>query len=765
MKHLRPLRRWFSRRELAARVMSDTSTVAPDDTSSELDPGLVLIQIDGLPKRELERAIASGRMPFLRRLLERERFQLGTFYSGLPATTPAVQAELFYGVRTAVPAFAFRSRRTRETVEMLEPEVGALREIAIAQAGGPPLLEGGSAYCDVFRGGAAEPHFCVASLTFRAVMHRIRPWLWPALTALYLPTALRVLALAAAEMLVGFGEALLGWSNGEKLKSEFEFIHKRVLVGVILREWMVAGARLDATRGLPVIHVNFLGYDEKAHRRGPDSAFAHRSLPGIDQAIRRIAQAARRSRRREYEVWIYADHGQERTTQYEHQFGRGIDEAVSEVATRVLSLRPQRPPKLTTIALGPIGHVYGDPPLDESDCGQLAEALVQDADVPVTYLLDDRGVKFWTRTGQKGRLPEDAQLLLGTDHPQLDDVADDLVALCRHPEAGQIVIGGWFTGSQPLSFVGENGGHAGPGPHETGGFTLLPPDTPVSGQTVRPTELRNAVLSRMVAHADRWSAVCGSASTRRDTVRLLTYNVHGCVGTDGRLSPRRIARAVAECDPDIVALQELDVGRRRSGMRDQAREIADLLGMICEFHPSFRFEDEQYGNAVLSRFPLRLVSAGALPQRVPQPAEPRGALWVEIDMGGQMLQVITTHLGLNGTERLRQVEALLGPEWFGSPLLSGPAVLCGDLNAGSRSMPYRRLAARLRDATQTNGRPRATFPSRWPVVRIDHVFASDDIELIETEVVRTTTMVTASDHLPLLVEFRLPILEHKTGEA
>ncbi len=725
MNRFQPPRHWFSRRELAARIMRGSSDVTPDDASVEVEHGLVMIQIDGLPKRELERAIAEGRMPFLRRLLQRERFQLGTFYSGLPATTPAVQAELFYGVRTAVPAFAFRSRRTGEMVEMLEPDVGARRESAIAQAGGPPLLEGGSAYCDVFTGGAAEPHFCVSALTYRAVMRRIRPWLWPTLAALYLPTALRVLALAAAETLVGIGEAFWGWFNGEGLKSEFEFIHKRVLVGVILREWMVAGARLDATRGLPVIHVNFLGYDEKSHRRGPDSAFAHRSLPGIDRAIRRIAQAARRSTRRDYEVWIYADHGQERTTQYEQQFGRGIDVAVSEVAKLALAQPSQQLPQVETIALGPIGHVYGEPPLDKSDCERLAAALVEAAGVPITYVPHDNGVRYWTITGQQGRLPDDAQQLFGADHPRQEDVANDLVALCHHPEAGQIVIGGWFSGRQPLSFVGENGGHAGPGPNETIGFTLLPPDTPVSGRSVRPTELRDAALTRLTADAGRWSVVCGKAPRHRDTVRLLTYNVHGCVGTDGRLSPRRIARAIAECDADIIALQELDVGRRRSGSRDQGREIADLLGMICEFHPSFRVEDEQYGNAIVSRFPLRRVKAGGLPQRIPQPSEPRGALWVEIDVGGQMLQVVTTHLGLDRSERLRQVEALLGPEWFGSSKLRGPAILCGDLNANARSMPYRQLASRLRDATRTNGRPRPTFPSRWPVVRIDHVFASD----------------------------------------
>ena len=99
------IRRRLSRNEWAVRHLG----LSPCQGTSE-EPGLLLIQIDGLPRRQLESAMAAGRMPFLRRLRDNGRYPLHTFYSGLPSTTPAVQGELYYGIRTGVPAFSFLDR-------------------------------------------------------------------------------------------------------------------------------------------------------------------------------------------------------------------------------------------------------------------------------------------------------------------------------------------------------------------------------------------------------------------------------------------------------------------------------------------------------------------------------------------------------------------------------------------------------------------------------------------------------------------------------
>ena len=247
-------------------------------------------------------------------------------------------------------------------------------------------------------------------------------------------------------------------------------------------------------------------------------------------------------------------------------------------------------------------------------------------------------------------------------------------------------------------------------------------------------------------------------------LRILTYNVHSCRGLDGRPSPGRIAEVIAAARPDIVALQELDVGHARTGRLDQAQAIARELGMGFHFHPARQVKAEHYGDAILSALPFRLVKAGALPDPPHRPPfyEPRGALWVAVEFGGGAgeLQVITTHLGLLARERALQVEALLGEEWLGHPACRGrPAVLLGDLNAVPRSRAYARLvgAGRLRDAQRVvrGHRPRPTFPARWPLLRLDHVLLGEGVEARKVEVRRGPLERAASDHLPLVVDLEV----------
>lgn len=241
-------------------------------------------------------------------------------------------------------------------------------------------------------------------------------------------------------------------------------------------------------------------------------------------------------------------------------------------------------------------------------------------------------------------------------------------------------------------------------------------------------------------------------------VRILTYNVHRCLGTDGKLSPDRIASVIESCRADIVALQELDVRRQRSGLVDQALEIATALGMHgLHFHPALRVMEEEYGDAILTAHPSRLVKAGPLPGLPSRPTiEPRGALWVAVEIDGVELQVVNTHLGLWGAERAAQADCLLGPDWLGHPDCRSPRVLVGDLNAVPRSRAYRRLAGRLCDAGLGRSRGAgATFPSRLPLLRIDHVFVDETVEVVRARPVRTPLSRIASDHLPLLVELDL----------
>lgn len=240
--------------------------------------------------------------------------------------------------------------------------------------------------------------------------------------------------------------------------------------------------------------------------------------------------------------------------------------------------------------------------------------------------------------------------------------------------------------------------------------------------------------------------------------RLMTYNVHRCVGTDRKLDVDRVAAVIAEYEPDVVCLQELDVGRARTGHVDQAAAIAERLSMAFHFHPAMRVEAEQYGDAILTHHPERLIKADALPTVAGVPGlEPRGALWVRLDIGGVELNVINTHLGLVPREQRLQATALVGKAWLKHPMMQGPVILTGDFNATSITRPYRILAARLADAQRRLGRKPSvkTFPSAFPAIRIDHAFLSPEIRPTAVTAPFSPLARTASDHLPLVLDFEI----------
>jgi endonuclease/exonuclease/phosphatase family metal-dependent hydrolase len=238
----------------------------------------------------------------------------------------------------------------------------------------------------------------------------------------------------------------------------------------------------------------------------------------------------------------------------------------------------------------------------------------------------------------------------------------------------------------------------------------------------------------------------------------MSYNVHRCIGCDGLLSPPRIAEVLRRYEPDVVALQELDVGHARSGHADQPDLLASALAMEYRFHPATEAAHERYGDAILSRLPLQLMRAAALPTLPDRPRlERRGALWVAVKCQGCEVQVLNTHLGLVRRERLAQVDALLGPAWLNHPACVGPRICCGDFNAWPGTAAYERLRRLLRDA-QIARLPwrRNTYPSWFPFTCIDHVFHSRDVRVRSVLVPRTRLTRWASDHLPVVVDIVLP---------
>ncbi len=223
---------------------------------------------------------------------------------------------------------------------------------------------------------------------------------------------------------------------------------------------------------------------------------------------------------------------------------------------------------------------------------------------------------------------------------------------------------------------------------------------------------------------------------------VATYNIHGCVGTDGRHDPDRTAEVIRGLAADVVALQEVDSRPRVGSTSFELARLAAATGLTAVAGPNIREARGEYGNALLVSRPVLAVRRHDLSITR---CEPRGALDVEVDVEGEAVRVITTHLGLRASERRPQIARLLEiveEAWGGA---GRPLVLLGDFNEWfPASRTLRMLRARL-------GRPAAplTFPSRRPLLALDRVWAVPDGAVRRVEVLATPLARVASDHLPV----------------
>jgi endonuclease/exonuclease/phosphatase family metal-dependent hydrolase len=228
------------------------------------------------------------------------------------------------------------------------------------------------------------------------------------------------------------------------------------------------------------------------------------------------------------------------------------------------------------------------------------------------------------------------------------------------------------------------------------------------------------------------------------SVRVVTYNIHTCIGVDRRYDPARIAEVLREIDADIACLQE--VGNRRHIERhaDQWTYLGDAAGYRVVLGGSAR--RGRFDNAILTRFPV--LTARRLDLTVAD-YPPRGALDADLLIGDRVLRVIATHFGLRAGERRLQANRLMMAlgEITGPKRHQADAVLLmGDLNEWrGRSGAIRAFDRRLGPSPA----PR-TFPSWMPVLALDRIYADGPAVLREVSVYRTPLARLASDHLPLV---------------
>lgn len=220
---------------------------------------------------------------------------------------------------------------------------------------------------------------------------------------------------------------------------------------------------------------------------------------------------------------------------------------------------------------------------------------------------------------------------------------------------------------------------------------------------------------------------------------LATYNIHRCIGRDGIQDPDRIVAVIRSLQADVLGLQEVEAIEGAGGSSDQIEYIARTTGYRAIPGPTLFRPDGTYGNALFVRTAVTAVRRHDLSVLE---REPRGAVDVDVEIGNLSLRVVTTHLGLRGWERERQIDVLL--EVLGD---SGarPLVLVGDMNEWN---PWARRLQRLRSRMR-NVWAWPTFPAPFPVAALDRILVSSHCTPVHSYPVFNRYTRRASDHLPV----------------
>jgi len=245
-------------------------------------------------------------------------------------------------------------------------------------------------------------------------------------------------------------------------------------------------------------------------------------------------------------------------------------------------------------------------------------------------------------------------------------------------------------------------------------------------------------------------------------IRIVTYNIHKCIGgVDRRYDLARVVGVIGHYQPDLVLLQEVVRYSRESAGVLQIDVIGDALGLSHrEWIPNVRVHQARgYGNAILSRWPISdsdninltigpKKRRGALYSRVRVPQHRRGDSGVH----NRTVHLFNVHLGLSGIERRLQLKKLLAHEHFNRIAQATPVVVAGDLNDVWGTLG--RQLMRPAGFRGTDRKPR-TFPAYAPVRPLDSLYVRGGVEIVSLMSSRLAIARQASDHLPLVADLTL----------
>jgi len=230
----------------------------------------------------------------------------------------------------------------------------------------------------------------------------------------------------------------------------------------------------------------------------------------------------------------------------------------------------------------------------------------------------------------------------------------------------------------------------------------------------------------------------------------MTYNIHVGVGMDKKLDLQRIAGVINSEHPDLVGLQEVDRGVKRTEGKDEIAELAKMTGMRYAFAHNLDYQGGQYGVAILSRFPFGAIDHRKYENK--REAERRGMIRVEVDVGGKIINFVTTHLDYQYADgRLFEAEQML--KFLQD--IKGPMIVVGDFNDEPAGTAYKLMLTGFEDAW-LHGHAKEvglSYPADKPTKRIDYIFTrrTDRVRARRAWVVSTL----ASDHVPVVAELEI----------
>jgi hypothetical protein len=437
----------------------------------------LIIQIDGLSRGILDRALAGSSMRNTRRLLATGQLRRRDLSVGLPSSTPAFQASIMYGVRPDIPGFHFYDKR--EGLELHFPEHGVAdlveRRVADGRAG---ILEDGACYGCVFTGGAPDSLW-----TYARLKRLTRAGSGLRRTALCLLligwVALKCVGLTLVTLARALGRTVGALAAGRlQLRRAVAALAIDVGVSIWARQLFTLLVSADLYRGVPAIYVNFLDYDVISHQFGPTDRLAFRALRRVDRSIQQLARVIRRLPEMGYDLYILSDHGQTPTRPF-HRLTRGVP--IERVVRGALGPAGD---EVKVIAAGPNAFVYftdRPEPLSAAEIesrhpGALAR-LSRHPGIGLVLARGAEGPLCWHRGHRVplGRRPAPGARDPFARRADRAVVVTGLRDLLAMPSAGDIVLYGTGAPGGDVSFIDELGAHAGPSEEELHTFILHPP--------------------------------------------------------------------------------------------------------------------------------------------------------------------------------------------------------------------------------------------------------------------------------------------------